>query len=115
VTRPDLGPEIPGATCPKCQATLDAATAADCSDAVPSAGDYSVCAYCGVYLQYVECDGALRLGWITPAEFAQLPQLVRDTLRRAKAAVAAVRDRHGMRQFDDVLVIGRPAGRKELN
>ena len=61
--------------CPGCGAQLDGSTgvAFDRPDEVPtpSAGDVSVCAYCGVFLEYQK---DLTVALLPPETFATLPK-----------------------------------------
>jgi hypothetical protein len=43
---------MPPATCPACQATLDAATDSAGGDAVPKPGDLTICIHCTEVLQF---------------------------------------------------------------
>jgi len=45
--------------CPSCDSEIDAATSIDGAAAVPAEGDYTLCAYCGVWLVF-RADLSLR-------------------------------------------------------
>lgn len=75
------GPNDRPRRCPGCRAVVDAATAIDGSDAVPSAGDVTVCLYCARVLIFT-IDG---LRFPTLPELEQLAE--NEDLVRAVAVV----------------------------
>jgi hypothetical protein len=70
----------PGAPCPVCAATLDAATGVSFDPADPAprmtTGDFTVCAYCGVLLAVTE----VGLRAATQAEVDSLPPDIRQVV-----------------------------------
>lgn len=78
--------------CPSCYAVLDTATGVGPTPAdKPSAGDLSVCLYCGAMLEFEA--GCLGHALLSQAAFEALPADVRDLLRRVRTQVLALRDR----------------------
>ena len=74
--------------CPGCGRKLDAATEMG-ERGAPSAGDVSVCAYCGMLLVFTD---AVTVREMRPAEFDTLSQTNKDALRRISvgAQIAAM-------------------------
>lgn len=66
--------------CPECGESLDGVTPATDDDRPPEPGDLSVCAYCGVMLQF---DADLKSQPLTAEEFVELPVEVREQLKGA--------------------------------
>jgi hypothetical protein len=83
-------PDSPGVTrlpaqpCPLCGETLSAAGAFDPATGAPSAGDWTVCAYCLQWLVYLD-DGALRP--VSDHEWLQLPAAERVQLTAQRERV----------------------------
>jgi hypothetical protein len=66
--------------CPVCRQTLDGAT----GEGMPMPGDFTVCAYCGVLLTFI--DG-MDLRLLTDAEWSALPAETREKIDQyARAA-----------------------------
>ena len=71
--------------CPKCDKTLDAATAVDGSGARPRPGDLSLCIACGEILTFaddmavVSCDVSKL-----PADSKMMTELMKSTWRKMK-------------------------------
>lgn len=76
---------MPPAQCPDCWTTLTGATGA--SQARP--GSLSVCVYCGCLMKFMPDYSLERL---SKAEFAALPQDIRERLLEAQRAFRAARD-----------------------
>jgi hypothetical protein len=74
--------------CPTCNEVLDAATRSDGGDAMPSAGDYSVCFYCGSFLTFLP-DMQLRL--LSVEEVAALDDETRIAMVRAREVTTRTR------------------------
>lgn len=75
---------LPAQPCPLCGATLSAAGTMDGTAGAPSAGDWTVCAYCLQWLVYLD-GGALRP--VSDGEWLQLPAAERVQLTAQRETV----------------------------
>lgn len=70
--------------CPVCGKNLDAATSIEKEEAVPGPGDLSICLYCATVSRF---DDNLKLEQITNEEFAELPEELKTSIRKARDTV----------------------------
>jgi hypothetical protein len=83
---PWIESELTANNCPSCGRLLEAASMH--AERLAEPGDYSVCAYCGSFLQITE-DMRTRL--LTEEDVAEMPDDLRNMLIRARKACAAWR------------------------
>lgn len=77
--------DMPVASCPVCDAKLDAATSVGDGECAPDPTDsLTVCAYCASFLQLTN-DYDLRL--LTLEQIGELPDVTRIELQRIRRAI----------------------------